>query len=77
MEDRCLDFRRADCEFLKDLLWKVPCDKALQDRGTQEKQRVSKNHLFKEQEQGGGQECQEACMSNLDTISYLNSQESG
>ncbi|GAB0199701.1 hypothetical protein GRJ2_002435500 [Grus japonensis] len=46
-----LDFRRADFGLFGDLLGRVPWDKALEGRGTQESWLVFKDHLLQAQEQ--------------------------
>jgi len=45
-----LDFRRGDFGLLRDLLGRIPWDKALEGRGTQESWLVFKDHLFQAQE---------------------------
>jgi len=40
-----LDFRRADFGLFRDLLSRVPCDKALEGRGTQDSWLIFKDHL--------------------------------
>ena len=46
-----LDFRRADFGLFRDLLGRVPWDKALEGRGAQESWLIFKDHLFQSQEQ--------------------------
>ncbi|GAB0180871.1 hypothetical protein GRJ2_000552400 [Grus japonensis] len=46
-----LDFRRADFGLFRDLLGRVPWDKALKGRGAQESWSVFKDHLLQAQEQ--------------------------
>jgi len=63
-----LDFRRVDFGLLRDLLGRIPWDKALEGRGTQEIWSVFKDHLLQAQEQciptkrNVRQKCQEAYM---------------
>ncbi|GAB0183357.1 mitochondrial enolase superfamily member 1 [Grus japonensis] len=45
-----LDFRRADFGLFRDLLGRVPWDKALEGRGAQESWLIFKNHLLQAQE---------------------------
>ncbi|PKU41129.1 glycerol kinase [Limosa lapponica baueri] len=45
-----LGFRRADLGLFRDLLGRVPWDKALKGRGTQESWLISKDHLLQAQE---------------------------
>ena len=45
-----LDFRRADFGLFRDLLGRVPWDKALEGRGAQESWLVFKDHLLQAQE---------------------------
>jgi len=45
-----LDFKRADFGLFRDLLGMVPCDEALQGRGTQETWSIFKDHLLQAQE---------------------------
>ncbi|GAB0191026.1 hypothetical protein GRJ2_001567900 [Grus japonensis] len=45
-----LDFRRADFGLFRDLLGRVPWDKALEGRGPQESWLVFKDHLLQAQE---------------------------
>ncbi|GAB0190684.1 hypothetical protein GRJ2_001533700 [Grus japonensis] len=45
-----LDFRRADFGLFKDLLGRVPWDKALEGRGAQESWLLFKGHLLQAQE---------------------------
>ncbi|KAK4814166.1 hypothetical protein QYF61_009984 [Mycteria americana] len=45
-----LDFRRADFGLFRDLLGRVPWDKALEGRGAQESWLIFKDHLFQVQE---------------------------
>jgi len=45
-----LDFRRADFSFLRDLLGRVPLDKALEGRGAQRSWLKFKDHLLQAQE---------------------------
>jgi len=45
-----LNFRRADFGLLRDLLGRIPWDKALEGRGTQESWSVFKDHLLQAQE---------------------------
>ena len=45
-----LDFRRADFGLLRDLLVRIPWDKALEERGAQESWSVFKDHLLQAQE---------------------------
>ena len=45
-----LDFRRADFGLFRDLLGRVPWDKALKGRGIQENWLLFKNHLLQAQE---------------------------
>ncbi|GAB0181325.1 hypothetical protein GRJ2_000597800 [Grus japonensis] len=45
-----LDFRRADFALFRDLLGRVPCDKALQRRGAQDSWLAFKDHLLQAQE---------------------------
>jgi len=47
-----LDFRRADSSPFRDLLSRVPLDKALKGRGAQEIWLIFKDHLLQAQEQG-------------------------
>jgi len=46
-----LEFGRADFGLLRDLLGKIPWDKALEGRGAQESQSEFKDHLLQAQEQ--------------------------
>ncbi|GAB0183107.1 hypothetical protein GRJ2_000776000 [Grus japonensis] len=46
-----LDFRRADFGLFRDLLGRVPWDKALEGRGAQDSWLVFKDHLLQAQEQ--------------------------
>ena len=46
-----MDFRRADFGLLRDLLGRMPWDKALERRGAQESWSVFKDHLLQAQEQ--------------------------
>ncbi|PKU33078.1 glycerol kinase [Limosa lapponica baueri] len=46
-----LNFRRADFGLFRDLLGRVPWDKALEGRGAQESWLIFKDHLLKAQEQ--------------------------
>jgi len=46
-----LDFRRADFGLLRDLLGRIPWDKALEGIGAQESCSVFKDHLLQSQEQ--------------------------
>ncbi|GAB0176269.1 mitochondrial enolase superfamily member 1 [Grus japonensis] len=45
-----LDFRRADFGLFRDLLGRIPWDKALQGRGAQDSWLISKGHLLQAQE---------------------------
>ncbi|KFW77528.1 hypothetical protein N336_11811, partial [Phalacrocorax carbo] len=45
-----LDFKRADFGFFRDLLGRVPWDKALEGRGDQESWLIFKDHLLQAQE---------------------------
>ncbi|GAB0181505.1 hypothetical protein GRJ2_000615800 [Grus japonensis] len=45
-----LNFRRADFDLFRDLLGRVPWDKALEGRGAQESWLVFKDHLLQAQE---------------------------
>jgi len=45
-----LDFRRANFGLLRDLLGRIPWDKALEGRGAQESWSVFKGHLLQAQE---------------------------
>lgn len=45
-----LDFRKAGFGFLKDLLGRVPWDKALEGRGAPESWLIFKEHLLQAQE---------------------------
>jgi len=45
-----LDFRRADFDLFRDLLSRVPWDKALEERGAQESWLIFKDHLLQAQE---------------------------
>lgn len=45
-----LDFRRAGFGIFRDLLVRVPWDKVLEGRGTQERQLIFKDHLLQAQE---------------------------
>ena len=45
-----LNFRRADFGLFRDLLGRVPCDKALEGRGVQESWSEFKDHLLQAQE---------------------------
>jgi len=44
-----LDFRRTDFGLFRDLLDRIPWDKALEGRGTQESWLILKNHLLQAQ----------------------------
>ncbi|GAB0205231.1 hypothetical protein GRJ2_002988700 [Grus japonensis] len=46
-----LDFRRADFGLFRDLLGKIPWDKALEGRGAQDSWLVFRDHLLQAQEQ--------------------------
>ncbi|KFW09032.1 hypothetical protein N327_00801, partial [Fulmarus glacialis] len=46
-----VDFRRADFGLFRDLLGRVPWDKALEGRGAQESWLIFKDHLLQAQEQ--------------------------
>ncbi|GAB0183649.1 hypothetical protein GRJ2_000830200 [Grus japonensis] len=46
-----LDFRRADFGLFRDLLGRVPWEKALEERGAQEIGLIFEDHLFQAQEQ--------------------------
>ena len=46
-----LDFKRADFGPFRDLVSRVPCDKALEGRGAQESWLIFKDHLLQAQEQ--------------------------
>ncbi|GAB0179622.1 hypothetical protein GRJ2_000427500 [Grus japonensis] len=46
-----LDFRRADFGLFRDLLGRVPWDKALEGRGAQDSWLIFKGHLLQAQEQ--------------------------
>ncbi|GAB0178727.1 hypothetical protein GRJ2_000338000 [Grus japonensis] len=46
-----LDFRRADFGLFRDLLGRIPWDKALEGRGTQDNWLIFKGHLLRAQEQ--------------------------
>ncbi|GAB0206713.1 hypothetical protein GRJ2_003136900 [Grus japonensis] len=45
-----LDFRRADFGLLRDLLGRIPWDKALEGRGAQDSWLIFKGHLLQAQE---------------------------
>ena len=45
-----LDFRRADFDLFRDLLSRVPWDKALEERGAQESWLIFEDHLLQAQE---------------------------
>ncbi|GAB0208907.1 hypothetical protein GRJ2_003356400 [Grus japonensis] len=67
-----LDFRRAGFGLSRDLLGRVPWDKALEGRGAQDSWLVFKDHLLQGQERciptkkKVRQNCQEACMDEQD-----------
>ncbi|GAB0197925.1 mitochondrial enolase superfamily member 1 [Grus japonensis] len=72
-----LDFRRADFGLFRDLLGKVPWDKALEGRGAQERWLVFKGHLLQAQERcistkrKSGKNAQRPAWMNKELLSKL------